>query len=87
MKLKKHNSPSQNPKEILKKIGAKLVRLRKERGYTNSDGFSYDQAINRSQYGKYEAGSKDMRLSTLIKVINAMGLTIEDFFGEGLDQK
>jgi len=30
MKVKKPNFPSQNPKEVLKKMGAKLVKLRKE---------------------------------------------------------
>ncbi|MEJ8802135.1 helix-turn-helix domain-containing protein [Pontibacter sp. H249] len=68
--------------EELKKIGAKLTRLRKERGYTNSDSFSYDNNINRSQYGKYEAGSEDMRISSLVKVLNIYGLTLEDFFGK-----
>jgi len=87
MKVKKANFPSQNPKEVLKKMGAKLVKLRKERGYTNSDDFAYDQGINRSQYGKYEAGSQDIRISTLVKIVNSLGLTIEDFFDEGRDHK
>jgi transcriptional regulator with XRE-family HTH domain len=87
MKVKKPNVVSQNPKDVLRKVGAKLVRLRKERGYTNSDDFAYDNGINRSQYGKYETGIPDIRLSTLIRITNAMGLTVEEFFGSGLDQK
>jgi len=87
MKVKKPNIVSQNPNEVLKKVGAKLVRLRKEKGYTNSDAFTYDHGINRSQYGKYETGGQDMRFSTLIRIINALGLTVEDFFGTGLDRK
>ncbi len=70
---------------LLKKMGAKMSRLRKERGYTNHESFAYESGINRSQYGKYEAGSVDLRFSTLVKTINLLGLTLEDFFKKGLD--
>ena len=82
MKVKKANSVNQNPREVLKKVGSKMARVRKENGFTNGDDFAYDKGINRSQYGKYEAGSQDMRLSTLIKTINKLGLTIEEFFSK-----
>lgn len=65
-----------------KKIGKKLKRLRKELGYSNPDPFSYDKEINRSQYGKYEAGSEDFRFSTLINLLNLHGLTLNQFFNE-----
>jgi len=84
MKARKSTSEKQDPEEIVKKIGKKMAMLRKELGYTNSDAFAYDQGINRSQYGKYEAGSQDMRVTTLIKMINKLGLTVEEFFGRGL---
>ena len=84
---KKQAKVVQNPKETLRKIGLKLKDVRKERGYDNSDDFAYDNEINRSQYGKYEAGAQDMRISSLLKTINLLGLTIEEFFGEGLDKK
>lgn len=82
---KKKDTVAQNPKETLKKIGSKLVKLRKASGYKNSDDFAYDHDINRSQYGKYEAGVKDMRISSLLKTVNALGMTLEEFFNEGLD--
>ena len=75
----------QNPKATLKKIGAKLKKLRKAAGYKNSDDFAYDHNINRSQYGKYEAGGQDMQISSLLKTVNSLGLTLEEFFEEGLD--
>jgi len=77
----------QDKKSTLKAIGKKLKALRVQRGYTNGDDFAYDNEINRSQYGKYEAGVKDMRISSLLKTVNALGLTIEEFFAEGLDTK
>ena len=82
---KKKENVAQAPKETLKKIGRKLTRLRKASGYKNSDDFAYDHEINRSQYGKYEAGVKDMRISSLMKTVNALGITIEEFFKDGLD--
>lgn len=74
----------QNPKVTLKKIGARLKTLRKAAGYKNSDDFAYDHDINRSQYGKYEAGTKDMRISSLVKTVNSLGLTLDEFFN-GID--
>ena len=79
------NNINQNPNQLLKKIGKKLARRRKELGYKNSDTFAYDKELNRSQYGKYEAGSQNLRFSSLVKIINALGTTVEDFFSEGLD--
>jgi len=60
-----------------------MVKIRKEMGYSNGDDLAYDKGINRSQYGKYEAGSQDMRISTLVKVVNKLGLTLEEFFAQG----
>lgn len=82
---KKQVKVAENPRVALKKIGAKLKKIRKERGYLNSDDFAYDHDINRSQYGKYEAGAQDMRVSSLLKAINSLGLTLEEFFRDGLE--
>jgi transcriptional regulator with XRE-family HTH domain len=84
---KKASQINEDVDEVLKKMGAKMKKLRKDLGYENSDDFAYDSGINRSQYGKYEAGSQDMRISSLIKAINSLGLTMEDFFKGGLEEK
>ena len=75
----------QDPKTTLRKIGKKLKKLREERGYKSSDAFTYDHEISRAQYGKYETGTQDMRISTLLKTVNLLGVTIEEFFRDGLD--
>jgi transcriptional regulator with XRE-family HTH domain len=77
---KKIGISRQDSDELLKSIGLKLKKRRKELGYGNSDDFAYDAEINRSQYGKYEAGSSDIRFSTLVRIVNSLGLTIEEFF-------
>jgi len=82
---KKANTVHQDSSDLLKKVGSKLKKRRKELGYENGDDFAYDSGINRSQYGKYEAGSQNLRLSTLIRTLNSLGLTIEEFFSTGFD--
>lgn len=66
----------------LRKIGVKLKSLRKSKGYTSPDKFSYEHNLNRSQYGKYEAGSANITISTLINILNCFGISLSDFFDE-----
>ncbi len=85
MEKKDNNEPDSgalDPRVELKKIGARLKSIRKNAGYSSPDKFAYDNEINRSQYGKYEAGSEDLRLSSLIKILNKLGLTLPQFFDE-----
>jgi transcriptional regulator with XRE-family HTH domain len=69
-----------------KKVGRKLKRLRKALGYSNPDPFSYDNEINRSQYGKYEAGSEDFRFSTLVNLLNLHGIKLSEFFNDDYEE-
>jgi transcriptional regulator with XRE-family HTH domain len=70
-----------NEKE-LKKIGLKLKSLRKAKGYTSPDKFAYENNLNRSQYGKYEAGSTNITIGTLINILNCFGVNLSEFFNE-----
>jgi len=67
----------------LKKIGERLKYFRKKAGYNNYEYFAYDHNISRPQYGKYEAGA-NIQLNTLIKILKAMNVTLEEFF-KGID--
>ena len=62
------------------KIGNRLKFLRKSKGYSSPDLFAYDHGINRSQYGKYEAGRTNITISTLISIIRHFELDLENFF-------
>jgi len=66
----------------VKKIGLRLKQIRKERGFNNSDEFAYEFQLNRSQYGKYEAGSEDLRISSLIKILDKLKISLTVFFNE-----
>lgn len=70
----------------IKKIGLRLKQLRKERGFSNSDDFTYKYQLNRSQYGKYEAGSEDLRLSSLIKILEKLDIGLSEFFNDDYDK-
>lgn len=84
---KNQKSISQNTEDegaiYLKRIGERLKYFRKKAGYTNYEYFAYDHNISRPQYGKYEAGA-NIQLNTLIKILKAMNVTLEDFF-KGID--
>lgn len=63
----------------LKTIGQRLKYFRIKAGYSNYEYFAYDHNISRPQYGKYEAGA-NIQLNTLIKILKAMNVTLEEFF-------
>ena len=62
-----------------------LKQLRQKKGYSNYENFAFDHDIPRAQFGRYENG-QDLRYTSLIKVIDALGVTVEEFFSEGFDQ-
>ncbi len=65
----------------LQKIGERFRELRKEKGYSNYELFAFDNDIARAQYGRYEKGS-DLKISSLIKVLTALDISLYDFFDE-----
>ena len=67
------------------KIAERLKALRIKRGYNNYEDFAYENDISRSQYGLYERGKADMRMSSLVKILKALNISIQEFFSEGFD--
>jgi len=72
-------SITEEEKIVLKKIGERLKKYRKEAGYSNYGYFAYENNISRPQYGKYEAGA-NIQLNTLIRILNHLNVSLEDFF-------
>lgn len=68
----------------LKKLGERIKQLRIKKGYTSYEYFAYDHNISRAQFGRYEQG-QDLRISSLIKIVNAFGISLAEFFSEGFD--
>jgi len=71
-------------KEELIKLGNRIKSLRIKQGYSNYENFAFEKDIPRAQFGRYEKG-EDLRYTSLLKVIKAFGLTIEEFFSEGFE--
>lgn len=81
---KRDNLVELNTEEQLTKLGQRIKSLRIAKGYSNYENFAYDHGFSRAQYGRYEQG-QDLRFSSLVRVVNAFGITLQDFFKEGFN--
>ena len=70
--------------EMLQRVGKRIKALRIKAGHTSYEYFAYEHDIPRAQFGRYEKG-QDLRISSLVKVVNAFGMTMKEFFSEGFD--
>jgi transcriptional regulator with XRE-family HTH domain len=66
----------------IQKLAKRIKELRIKQGYTSYEYFAYDKGFSRSQYGRYEKG-EDIRYISLMKLIDAFGMTPSEFFSEG----
>lgn len=78
---KKHDKYTE---QQLNNLGKRIKQLRKASGFSNYEQFAFTHEINRSQYGRYENG-EDLRFSSLIKVLKALDISLEEFFSEGFE--
>ena len=69
---------------VLGKLGERIRALRIAQGHTSHETFAYQHNINRVQYSRYERG-EDLRFSTLIKIVQAFDMSLEEFFSEGFE--
>ena len=77
-------NPDKKVEIALGKFGERLRYFRKLKGFSNYEHFAYEVDISRSQYGKYESGG-NIKLSTLIKILNFLEVSLKEFFSEGFD--
>jgi len=66
----------------LQNLGNRLRELRIEKGFTNYEQFAFEHSLPRAQYGRYEQG-QDLRFTSLLKVLKALDISLEEFFKEG----
>ena len=81
-RTRKKADPGPDPDAELKKLGNRIKQLRIDKGYSSYEYFAYEHNISRAQFGRYEKG-QDLRYSSLIKVIAAFEMSVQDFFAEG----
>lgn len=68
----------------LQNLANRLKEFRRAKGYSNYEQFAFDNELPRAQYGRYEKG-QDLRFSSLLKVLKALDITLDEFFKEGFD--
>lgn len=74
-----------NTEDSVLNLARRIKSLRISKGYTNYETFAYENNISRSQYGRYEKGT-DIRFTSLLRILNAFDITLEDFFKEGFEK-
>lgn len=75
-----------NHDAFLQKLSKRIKTIRKEKGFKSYELFAYDIEISRAGMSKYEAGTfEDIRMRTLLKIIDGLGMTPTEFFSEGFD--
>ena len=71
---------------FLSKLSNRIKKIRKAKGFKSYELFAYDIEISRAGMSKYEAGTfDDIRLRTLLKIIDGLEMTPAEFFAEGFN--
>jgi len=67
-----------------KKLGEQIKALRIAQGFSSAEAFANERGLNRAQYGKFEKG-KNLHYSNLLKVVQALRVSLREFYSEGFD--
>jgi transcriptional regulator with XRE-family HTH domain len=70
--------------EIFRRLGRRIREIRIQRGFKSQEEFADYCKLHRTFVGHLETGRKDFRLTTVIRVAEALGVTLEELFA-GLD--
>lgn len=71
---------------FLQNLSKRIKKLRKEKGFKSYELFAYDIEISRAGMSKYESGMfDDIRLRTLLKIIDGLEISPAEFFSEGFE--
>jgi transcriptional regulator with XRE-family HTH domain len=67
-------------KDIQGSLGQRIRELRIKQGFDSQDAFSEYLGLHRTVVGFWETGRKDLRLSTLVRVAEGLGVTLSELF-------
>lgn len=65
------------------KFGNRLRKLRIEKGFLSLEGFCLDHDLSRTLYMNWESGKGNITYNNLMRVIEALGVSVREFFSEG----
>jgi hypothetical protein len=68
----------------VKRIAAKLKRMRIEAGYSSYENFAYGHDLSRVQYWRMERGV-NFTISYFLKILEIHKVNLKEFFSEGFD--
>jgi transcriptional regulator with XRE-family HTH domain len=71
--------------DILKRLGQRIREIRIRRGFASQEAFADYCKMHRTFIGHLETGRKDFRLTTIIRVADALGTTLAELFA-GLER-
>ena len=69
----------QDPVQTRKKLGERIRHLRGRKGWSQED-FAHRAGLGRSFAGAIERGEKDIRIRTLCKIANILGINLSQLF-------
>lgn len=72
-----------SPENLHKLLGKNIRRFRKRDGMTQ-DQLAEKAGINQKQISKIESGRIQARLSTYLRIANALGVSIDHFLADAL---
>ncbi|MGN6196278.1 MAG: helix-turn-helix domain-containing protein [Ginsengibacter sp.] len=75
-----------NHEVVLQNLSKRIKTLRKKKGFNSYELFAYDIDVSRTGMSNYESGNfEDIRLSTLLKIIDGLDISVQEFFSEGFE--
>jgi transcriptional regulator with XRE-family HTH domain len=66
--------------EVLKRLGKRIHEIRVKRGFASQEALADYLKVHRTFIGHLETGRKDFRLTTIIRVAEALGVPLADLF-------
>jgi transcriptional regulator with XRE-family HTH domain len=66
--------------DILRQLGKRIRELRIRGGFASQEAFADYCKMHRTFLGHLETGRKDFRLTTIIRVADALGVTLSELF-------
>lgn len=68
-------------------LGNRMRKIRIEKGFHSSEKFCRDNDMSRVLYANWESGKGNITYNNLMKVIDAFGVSVKEFFSDGFEQK
>jgi len=66
--------------DILRQLGKRIREIRIQRGFKSQEEFADYCKLHRTFVGHLETGRKDFRLTTIIRIADALGITLQELF-------